>query len=164
MAGSLFRRRCQTGVQSLVGVSGAQGGLRPHVWCLPVLKREHHRQAVAEAATSGDARFFLGTDSAPHLRGAKVSPPRPPHPSLRCDASAVVEFSPCCWLILLGLEHWRLPSLLAFPAATGSGHAALCIHKPTESQFLRPHAVASCTCLVFISGCNLHLRDITHHK
>ena len=43
-----------------------QGGLRPHMYCLPVLKREVHRQALVAAATSGSARFFLGTDSAPH--------------------------------------------------------------------------------------------------
>ncbi len=49
------------------------GGLRPHHYCLPVLKAEGHRRAVAEAATSGDARFFLGTDSAPHPRGQKES-------------------------------------------------------------------------------------------
>ncbi|MCE3273043.1 MAG: pyrC [Ramlibacter sp.] len=42
------------------------GGIRPHYYCLPVLKREVHRQALVEAATSGDPRFFLGTDSAPH--------------------------------------------------------------------------------------------------
>ena len=42
------------------------GGLRPHYYCLPVLKREIHRRALVEAATSGNARFFLGTDSAPH--------------------------------------------------------------------------------------------------
>lgn len=42
------------------------GGLRPHYYCLPVLKRETHRQALIAAATSGDPRFFLGTDSAPH--------------------------------------------------------------------------------------------------
>ncbi len=42
------------------------GGLRPHWYCLPVLKREHHRLALVEAATSGSERFFLGTDSAPH--------------------------------------------------------------------------------------------------
>ncbi len=50
-----------------------QGGLRPHHYCLPVLKREHHRRAVLEAAVSGDPRFFLGTDSAPHPRSAKES-------------------------------------------------------------------------------------------
>ncbi len=48
-----------------------KGGLRPHWYCLPVLKRESHRQALLEAATGGSARFFLGTDSAPHPRGAK---------------------------------------------------------------------------------------------
>ncbi|MDR3352881.1 MAG: dihydroorotase [Zoogloeaceae bacterium] len=48
-----------------------QGGLRPHWYCLPVLKRERHRQALVQAATSGSPRFFLGTDSAPHAQGAK---------------------------------------------------------------------------------------------
>ena len=48
-----------------------RGGLQPHNYCLPVLKREPHRQAVLEAAVSGDPRFFLGTDSAPHSRSAK---------------------------------------------------------------------------------------------
>jgi len=43
------------------------GGIRPHYYCLPVAKRENHRLALREAATSGDKRFFLGTDSAPHL-------------------------------------------------------------------------------------------------
>lgn len=45
-----------------------QGGLRPHHYCLPVLKREVHRRAVLEAATSGNPKFFLGSDSAPHPR------------------------------------------------------------------------------------------------
>ena len=48
-----------------------QGGIRPHYYCLPVLKREVHRRALVEAATGGNAKFFLGTDSAPHARGAK---------------------------------------------------------------------------------------------
>jgi len=47
------------------------GGLRPHHYCLPVLKRETHRQALIAAATSGNPKFFLGTDSAPHARRAK---------------------------------------------------------------------------------------------
>lgn len=46
-------------------------GLRPHAYCLPVVKRERHRLALRAAATSGDPRFFLGTDSAPHLRHLK---------------------------------------------------------------------------------------------
>ena len=50
-----------------------QGGLRPHAYCLPVLKREEHRLAVRKAAVSGSDKFFLGTDSAPHSREAKES-------------------------------------------------------------------------------------------
>jgi len=49
------------------------GGLNPHHYCLPILKRETHRAALVKAATSGDPRFFLGTDSAPHPRHAKES-------------------------------------------------------------------------------------------
>jgi dihydroorotase len=48
-----------------------QGGLRPHLYCLPVAKREHHRLALRRAATSGDPCFFIGTDTAPHLSAAK---------------------------------------------------------------------------------------------
>jgi dihydroorotase len=47
------------------------GGLRPHLYCLPILKRESHRQALVDAATSGSPKFFLGTDSAPHARDTK---------------------------------------------------------------------------------------------
>ena len=50
-----------------------QGGLRPHAYCLPVVKREEHRLAVRAAATGGSPKFFLGTDSAPHVVGAKES-------------------------------------------------------------------------------------------
>ncbi len=49
------------------------GGIKPHYYCLPVAKRENHRLALVEAATSGDKRFFLGTDSAPHVDPAKES-------------------------------------------------------------------------------------------
>ena len=48
-----------------------QGGIRPHFYCLPILKREVHRQALLQAATSGNPKFFLGTDSAPHTRDRK---------------------------------------------------------------------------------------------
>lgn len=50
-----------------------EGGLRPHHYCLPVLKREGHRRALVAAATGGSPKFFLGTDSAPHPRSAKES-------------------------------------------------------------------------------------------
>ena len=49
------------------------GGIRPHHYCLPILKREEHRRALVAAATSGSSKFFLGTDSAPHPRHAKES-------------------------------------------------------------------------------------------
>jgi dihydroorotase len=48
-----------------------KGGIRPHHYCLPILKREEHRQALVKAATSGNPKFFLGTDSAPHAKNAK---------------------------------------------------------------------------------------------
>ncbi|PHQ17181.1 dihydroorotase [Marinobacter profundi] len=47
------------------------GGIRPHLYCLPILKRNRHQQALQEAVSSGDRRFFLGTDSAPHARDRK---------------------------------------------------------------------------------------------
>nr|WP_162086361.1 dihydroorotase [Sulfuriferula nivalis] len=50
-----------------------QGGIRPHYYCLPILKREQHRLALVKAATSGSVKFFLGTDSAPHPKNAKES-------------------------------------------------------------------------------------------
>jgi dihydroorotase len=48
-----------------------RGGIRPHMYCLPILKRSTHKQALRQAATSGEACFFLGTDTAPHLRHLK---------------------------------------------------------------------------------------------
>ena len=50
------------------------GGIKPHYYCLPIVKRERHRIALRKVATSGDARFFLGTDSAPHADHAKEAP------------------------------------------------------------------------------------------
>lgn len=49
------------------------GGIRPHLYCLPILKREEHREALVKAATSGSNKFFLGTDSAPHATNTKES-------------------------------------------------------------------------------------------
>lgn len=50
------------------------GGINPHLYCLPILKREAHRLALVKAATSGNKKFFLGTDTAPHLDAHKLSP------------------------------------------------------------------------------------------
>ncbi len=70
-----------------------QGGIRPHYYCLPVLKRETHREALVAAATSGNPKFFLGTDSAPHATPARESACGcagiyPPHAAIELYAEA----------------------------------------------------------------------------
>ena len=78
-AGAQFVRAARKGVAATITPQHLllnrnalfEGGLRPHHYCLPVLKRERDREALVEAATGDDARFFLGTDSAPHARHAK---------------------------------------------------------------------------------------------
>ena len=69
-----------------------RGGIRPHNYCLPVLKRENHRIALLKAATSGNPSFFLGTDSAPHTRNTKES---------ACGCAGI--FSACA-----GIEHYAV--------------------------------------------------------
>lgn len=118
------------------------GGLRPHHYCLPVLKREEHREALVEAATSGNPKFFLGTDSAPHPRGDKES-------ACGCagmyTAHAALEFYACAFeeagalerledfasrfgaafyglpqnegTVTLVREPWQVPERLAFGGA-----------------------------------------------
>ena len=92
-----------------------QGGLRPHYYCLPVLKREVHRQALVQAAVSGSDRFFLGTDSAPH-------------------ASVMKEASVCgagCFTALSALELYAE----AFDAAGAIDRAGR-IRQPSWPRFL----------------------------
>src|SRR3954467_6686920 len=78
------------------------GGIRPHHYCLPVLKREEHREALVEAATSGNPKFFLGTDSAPHARHTKET-------SLGCagiyTAHAAIELYATAFEEAGALEH-----------------------------------------------------------
>lgn len=77
-----YVRSCETGLAATITTHHLiinrnhllAGGIRPHYYCLPVAKREEHRLALRGAATSGDARFFLGTDSAPHTDPAKLQP------------------------------------------------------------------------------------------
>ncbi len=65
-----------------------EGGIRPHYYCLPILKTEPDRTALLEAATSGNPRFFLGTDSAPHAQHTKETPAAAPACSRRMPASS----------------------------------------------------------------------------
>ena len=106
------------------------GGLRPHFYCLPVLKREAHRRALVQAATSGSAKFFLGTDSAPH-------------------AAALKEQSVCgagCYTALAALELYAeafaaagaLDKLEAF--ASFNGPAFYGLPRNRGSVTLREHA------------------------
>jgi len=77
--GALFVRDAHAGVAATITPQHLllnrnalfRGGLRPHLYCLPVLKRERDRETLIEAATSGNPKYFLGTDSAPHARSAK---------------------------------------------------------------------------------------------
>jgi dihydroorotase len=91
------------------------GGIRPHHYCLPVLKREEHREALVEAATSGNPKFFLGTDSAPHALAFEEAGALD-----RLEAFAS-EFGPRFYglppsrdALTLVRESWRVPDTIAF--------------------------------------------------
>jgi dihydroorotase len=89
-----------------------EGGLRPHHYCLPVLKRERDREALLEAATGGDARFFLGTDSAPHARDAKEA---------ACGCAGIYSAHAAIELYAEAFEQaGRLDRLEAFAAERGA--------------------------------------------
>jgi dihydroorotase len=88
------------------------GGIRPHHYCLPVLKREHDRQALIEAATGDDARFFLGTDSAPHARHTKEA---------ACGCAGIFSAHAAIELYAEAFEHaGRLDRLQAFASERGA--------------------------------------------
>jgi dihydroorotase len=116
-----------------------QGGIRPHHYCLPVLKREEHREALVAAASSGNPKFFLGTDSAPHARGTKEAACGcagiyTAHAALELYATAFEEAGALDKLeafaatqgaafyglpanrgtVTLNREEWRVPETLAF--------------------------------------------------
>ena len=95
------------------------GGIRPHFYCLPILKREAHRQALVAAATSGNPRFFLGTDSAPHARHTKEN---------ACGCAG-------CYSAHAALELYAE----AFDAA-GALDRARRLREPLRRRFLRPAA------------------------
>jgi dihydroorotase len=93
------------------------GGIRPHLYCLPVLKREHDRAALVEAVTSDDSRFFLGTDSAPHAVQAKET---------SCGCAGIFSAHAALELYAEAFEQaGRLDRLQAFASERGPDFYAL---------------------------------------
>ncbi|MGH1578362.1 dihydroorotase [Planktotalea sp.] len=99
------------------------GGIKPHYYCLPVAKRELHREALVEAATSGEARFFLGTDSAPHTDELKEN-------ACGC-AGCFTATNTMSILAQVFEEHGALDKLEAFASLNGPAHYGLPINEET---------------------------------
>lgn len=111
------------------------GGIKPHYYCLPIVKREEHREALVKAACSGDQRFFLGTDSAPHTRDSKES-----------DCGCAGVFNAANTLICLATvfeEAGALDKLEAFAACNGCQWYGLEPNKDTVTlrKFSQPTPV-----------------------
>jgi dihydroorotase len=97
------------------------GGIRPHNYCLPILKREIHRKALLKAATSGNAKFFLGTDTAPHLTSDKES---------ACGCAGVFNSTYCISILAQLFDNENaLPQLENFISKNGAQHYNLNINK-----------------------------------
>ncbi|MGH6980018.1 MAG: dihydroorotase, partial [Stellaceae bacterium] len=116
-----------------------QGGLRPHMYCLPVAKREEDRQALRRAATSGGAKFFLGTDSAPHPVSAK-----------ECDCGCAGIFSAPTALEIYARvfdEENALDKFEAFASVNGPHFYRMPVNRETTTLLRReqdvPREVAS---------------------
>ena len=93
------------------------GGIRPHFYCLPIVKREEHRLALRRAATGGDARFFLGTDSAPHALATKEA---------ACGCAGVFSAPVAlAWLAQVFEEEGALERLEGFASLHGPGFYGL---------------------------------------
>jgi dihydroorotase len=109
------------------------GGIRPHYYCLPVAKREAHRLALREAATSGEARFFLGTDSAPHVDALKE------HACGCAGCFTATNTMPI--LAQVFEEEGALARLEAFTSAHGAGFYGLPLNSTTITLVKGPQAV-----------------------
>ncbi|NQZ71982.1 MAG: dihydroorotase [Dinoroseobacter sp.] len=99
------------------------GGIRPHYYCLPIAKRESHRKALVKAATSGHARFFLGTDSAPHTDPNKLS---------ECGCAGVFSATNtmACLAHVFEAED-ALDKLEAFASLNGPAHYGVPVNEAT---------------------------------
>ncbi len=100
-----------------------QGGLRPHLYCLPVAKREQHRLALRKAVTSGDACFFIGTDTAPHNRSAKEA--------LCCSAGVFGGASALQTYVQVFDEEGALDRFEAFASENGARFYGLPLNEGT---------------------------------
>lgn len=112
-----------------------QGGLRPHYYCLPVAKRERHRLALRKAVTSGDACFFIGTDTAPHLRGAKEA-------ACGCAGVFVGATALQTYVEVFDAEG-ALDRFEAFASLNGARFYGLPVNPGTITLTKRPSAVAA---------------------
>ncbi|KAL3922728.1 MAG: hypothetical protein SGILL_002048 [Bacillariaceae sp.] len=93
------------------------GGIRPHLYCLPILKGEVHRKALVEAATSGNPKFFLGTDSAPHTTLSKES---------ACGCAGVYSAHCCIEMYAQAFDEvGKLDKLEDFCSSYGADHYGL---------------------------------------
>ena len=97
------------------------GGIRPHYYCLPILKREIHREALVKAAISGNKKFFLGTDTAPHLNQDKES---------ACGCAGIFNATYCVSILAQLFDNENaLPQLENFISKNGAKHYNLNINK-----------------------------------
>jgi dihydroorotase len=106
------------------------GGIKPHLYCLPILKREHDRQALIAAATGGSPRFFLGTDSAPHERSAKEN---------ACGCAGMFTAHAALELYAEAFERaGRLDRLESFASHFGADFYGLARHSDTITLIKEP--------------------------
>ena len=97
------------------------GGIRPHNYCLPILKREKHRRALIEVATSGNSKFFLGTDTAPHFTSEKEN---------CCGCAGIFNATYCIAILAQIFDNQNaLPQLENFISKNGAKHYNLNINK-----------------------------------
>jgi dihydroorotase len=127
-----------------------QGGLRPHLYCLPVAKRERHRQALRKAATSGESCFFIGTDTAPHVKRLKEA--------ACCSAGIFGGATALQTYVQVFDEEQALPRFEAFAALNGARfygmkpNAGSVVLKRLPSRVMASVAVESDDVVVFRGG------------
>ncbi|MCM0020273.1 MAG: dihydroorotase [Tagaea sp.] len=114
-----------------------EGGVRPHLYCLPIAKRAHHRTALRKAATSGDARFFLGTDTAPHTVETKEA---------ACGCAGIFN-APAALEAYLQVfdEENALDKFEAFASLNGPAFYGLPVNETRVALSRAPHALAEAT-------------------